>query len=86
LYDDFCVNCHGAGAVGGGVVPDLRYSGFLLNTEGWQQVVREGALANRGMVSFADEISQDGAEAIRNYIMDRNQYAHSIGDTQRISR
>jgi len=86
LYDDFCVNCHGAGAVGGGVVPDLRYSGFLLNTEGWQQVVRKGALANRGMVSFADEISQDGAEAIRNYIMDRNQYAHSIGDTQRISR
>ncbi len=72
--------------MGGGVTPDLRYSKLLGLPEPWQQVVLEGALASRGMVAFKPELSEEEAEAIRHYIIDRNQYAHSIGDTQRVSR
>ena len=39
VYDRYCVNCHGAGAVGGGVIPDLRYSAMLSAPQVWQQVV-----------------------------------------------
>lgn len=85
-YDDFCTPCHGAGAVGGGSVPDLRYSAFLQQADLWARVVRDGLLSSRGMVSFAAELSKEESEAIRHYVMDRNRYAYSIGDTQRISR
>lgn len=85
-YDAYCGPCHGAGAVGGGVVPDLRYSAFLPSAEGWVQVVLEGALAGNGMASFKQELTAPDVEAIRQYVIGRNQYAHDIGDTQRISR
>lgn len=86
LYDQYCGGCHGATAVGGGVTPDLRYSALLPIPEAWAQVVHKGQLSSRGMVSFAAELSEDDIEAVRNYVIDRNQYAHSIGDTQRMSR
>lgn len=86
LYDRYCVNCHGAGAVGGGVIPDLRYSPFLSNAEGWRQIVIDGLLAGRGMVSFAKELDVQHAEAVRHYVIERNQFAHSIGDVLRLSR
>jgi mono/diheme cytochrome c family protein len=85
-FDSYCGPCHGAGAVGGGVVPDLRYSAFLQSPEGWLQVVREGLLASRGMASFAQELSTEDAEAVRQYVISRNQFAHSIGDIHRVSR
>lgn len=86
LYDSYCVACHGAGAVGGGVTPDLRYSPFLPLAESWKQVVLEGLLATRGMAAFSAELSNQDAEAIRQYVISRNQFAHRIGDTERISR
>ena len=86
LYDRFCSTCHGSGAVGGGVVPDLRYSGFLAEPAGWQQVVVDGLLAKRGMAAFGTELNAAQTEAIRAYVIGRNHYARSIGDTQRISR
>ena len=86
LYGRFCGQCHGANAVGGGVIPDLRYSAFLSQAQAWHQVVRGGSLANNGMASFADEITEEGSEAIRMYVVSRNQFAHRIGDTRRLSR
>ena len=84
-YERYCASCHGTGAVGGGVLPDLRYSG-LLTTDGWFAIVSDGALASRGMVGFAKELSAEQVEAIRQYVIGRNQFAHKIGDTQRTSR
>lgn len=85
-YDRFCAGCHGAGAIGGGVVPDLRYSPFLSSPEGWQNVVVKGALKTRGMAAFGDEVSDKDAEAVRQFVISRNRFAHRIGDTQRLSR
>lgn len=85
-YDRFCGSCHGGGAVGGGVIPDLRYSAFINSASAFKQVVLDGILSARGMVGFGSEISEDGAEAIRAYLISRNQFAHRIGDTQRLSR
>ena len=86
LYDAYCGPCHGAGAIGGGVTPDLRYSAFLQLPDAWRDVLLDGKLSSRGMAAFGAELDPDEAETIRQYIIERNQYAHSIGNTQRSSR
>lgn len=86
IYDRYCINCHGAGAIGGGVIPDLRYSAVTSSAEAWKHVIIDGALSERGMVSFASELSESDVEAIRSFIIDRNQFARSIGDVERLSR
>lgn len=86
VYDRFCGGCHGAGAVGGGVVPDLRYSASLQQTSLFNSIVLDGVLASRGMVGFGTEISLEQAEAVRAYLISRNQFAQRTGDRQRLSR
>ena len=86
VYDRFCGGCHGAGAVGGGVIPDLRYSGYIQAAPAFKQAVLDGILSSRGMVGFGAEISAAEAEAVRAYLISRNQFAHKTGDTQRLSR
>ncbi len=86
VFDRYCINCHGTGAVGGGVTPDLRYSPLLMSAEAWKQVVIDGVLSERGMVSFGAEVSPEDAEAVRQYVITRNQFARSIGNTERLSR
>jgi len=76
-YDRFCVNCHGAGAVGGGVVPDLRYSETILSPEAWDAIIGHGALEDRGMVAYSDELSDDDVQSIREYVIERNQQART---------
>lgn len=85
-YDRYCGHCHGAGAIGGGVIPDLRYSPMVNSPSAWKSIVIDGVLSERGMVSFASELNESDAESIRKYIVGRNQYAHSVGDNQRLSR
>ncbi len=77
VYDRYCGACHGAGAVGSGVIQDLRYSAFPASSEAWASVVLEGAFAEMGMVGFGSELSTDDAEAIRHYILTRQQFAAS---------
>jgi len=72
LYQRFCSNCHGDVAVSGGVLPDLRYS-RTLEQDQWFQIVLEGILKPRGMVSFAKELSRSEASAIRAYVIYRAQ-------------
>jgi len=57
-------------AVGGGVLPDLRYSGTLDNDQ-WFDVVLKGQLKQAGMVSFDKDLSHDDAAAIRAYVIFR---------------
>jgi len=67
IYQDVCMGCHGLNAVSGLLVPDLRGSAYLWDAEGWDRVVREGALKDRGMASFANNVSAAESQAIRAY-------------------
>jgi quinohemoprotein ethanol dehydrogenase len=64
-----CLVCHGAFAVSSGVLPDLRWSAITSNADAWHSVVLGGALAANGMVSFAEYLSNEDAEAIRAYVI-----------------
>ena len=76
-FADRCMVCHGDGAVGGGVVPDLRY----MNAEKhqlWMGIVLGGLYRDKGMVSFADVLSAEEATAIQAFIIER---ANDLLDT-----
>ncbi|MBO0862327.1 MAG: cytochrome c, partial [Chloracidobacterium sp.] len=66
----YCSACHGDVAVGGGVLPDLRYSKTLAN-DSWFDIVLGGKLRKAGMVSFSKELSRKDAEDIRAYVIVR---------------
>ena len=70
-YARYCAVCHAPAAVGSTVLPDLRRSGTLSNAASWQAVVRDGILADQGMVSFAESLSEQEADAIRAYVIHR---------------
>jgi alcohol dehydrogenase (cytochrome c)/quinohemoprotein ethanol dehydrogenase len=70
VYSRFCSVCHGDAAVSGGLVPDLRYSNYLAGT-GWDSVVLDGLLRNKGMAPFKSVLNRDQAEAIRAYVVAR---------------
>lgn len=73
VYGRFCTVCHGPAAVSANPqsFPDLRFSPRMLTAEAWSAVVEDGELADNGMVSFADSLEDDDAEAIRAYIISR---------------
>jgi quinohemoprotein ethanol dehydrogenase len=68
LYANFCSDCHGARAHGGGVIPDLRTSG-LLGSDAWFDVVLGGALKSEGMAPFADVLDPRQAAAVRSWVI-----------------
>jgi len=70
LFQRNCSPCHGDVAVGGGLVPDLRYSKTLAN-EKWFDVVLGGARKQNGMISFAKELSRKDAADILAYVIAR---------------
>ena len=70
IFQRYCSVCHGDVAVGGGVLPDLRYSDTLAS-DGWFYVVLGGILQQNGMVSFKKELSHEDAAAIRAYVIFR---------------
>ena len=70
-FGRFCSTCHGDAAIGGGVLPDLRRSGFIQDHDAFQQVVHDGALEDLGMVSFADTLTPEEVEDVRQYIIHR---------------
>lgn len=74
LFADRCMVCHGDGAVGGGVIPDLRYLGATRHAA-WLGAVLGGLHAERGMVSFAGVLSPDDALAIQSFVIER---AHQL--------
>ena len=70
LYHRFCGNCHGAAAISGGVLPDLRRSP-MLGTDAWYDVVANGTLTDNGMVAFSNILDQHQMEAIQDYIIEQ---------------
>ena len=67
-FHEHCQFCHGAGAVGGGVVPDLQQMTKETHTA-FLGIVLGGAHKERGMVSFQEVISKEQAEAIHDYLI-----------------
>ncbi len=68
-YTRICSVCHGIDAASGGVLPDLRHSAYAADAEAWRGIVIEGALSDRGMISFAPIFSDADAEAIRAFVV-----------------
>ena len=68
LFQRHCSFCHGDGLRSSGLVPDLRWSQPAVH-ETWQDIVRGGVRANAGMVSFAQYLSEEQAELIRQYVL-----------------
>jgi mono/diheme cytochrome c family protein len=68
-YGAYCGNCHGAGAVNLGILPDLRYSSALRSADAWRAIVLDGTLADNGMASFSAVLDAQAAEAIRAFVI-----------------
>ena len=68
VYHRHCSYCHGDGLRTGGATPDLRWSSEQTHAM-WQDIVLGGILAPLGMVSFADYVTEDDSEAIRQYVL-----------------
>jgi PQQ-dependent dehydrogenase (methanol/ethanol family) len=66
-----CVMCHETQFGNRGLFPNLLVSPMLNSAEAFRQVVIEGVLEPRGMVSFRQRISAVDAEAIRAYLTRR---------------
>ena len=71
LFGRYCSACHGENAVGGGVVPDLRASGFLGN-DFFYEIVLNGAMKDAGMAPFKAVLDRNDVTAIRAYIIQRS--------------
>jgi quinohemoprotein ethanol dehydrogenase len=82
-FQRYCSACHGDVAVGGGVLPDLRYSGTLTD-DTWYSVVLDGILKQAGMVAFGKELSKEDATLIRDYVIFRaNQSKEEAAEQQK---
>ena len=68
-FNRYCLVCHGYNAIGGGVIPDLRYSPLIGSAAGFKDVVLGGSRKDAGMVSFANVLKDQDAEAIRAYVI-----------------
>ena len=66
---DFCLLCHGAGAVAGVKAPDLRESEAFMsgNLDMLRDIVVKGALTDRGMPIFP-HLKDEDLEALQHYI------------------
>ncbi len=69
LFHQQCMWCHGAGAVGGGVVADLRYLDEASH-ESFVNLTLSG-LADAGMPGFEGFLTEEDISAIRAYVVKR---------------
>jgi PQQ-dependent dehydrogenase (methanol/ethanol family) len=74
LYDKYCVVCHGPAAASGGPEPDLRYSARPVRQR-FRAIVRDGALSELGMPSFAGQLSDIDLRNLQAYIVSRARLA-----------
>ena len=73
LYNAYCGVCHGPNAIGGGVLPDLRY--MKPKTHEKFAAIIAGAKARRGMPAMTDVLDPEGIEAVHQYLIRR---AHDL--------
>ncbi len=67
-YHEHCQFCHGAGVIGGGVIPDLRYLDEV-GHKTFLGVILGGMHSEKGMASFKDVLSLKQANQIQAYII-----------------
>jgi mono/diheme cytochrome c family protein len=77
LFSAHCAACHGVGAVGGGVTPDLRFSPPEIR-DAFAEIVLDGAFSARGMPSFAATLSKTDLPPILLYLAQRAQAASVV--------
>ncbi|MBR9812800.1 PQQ-dependent dehydrogenase, methanol/ethanol family [bacterium] len=70
LYHGLCVGCHGASAISGGLVPDLRY--MKEDTHKIFGGIVAGAYAKRGMPSFGHVLPPEQTALIHQYVIKRS--------------
>jgi len=70
LYNQYCANCHGSGAISGGMIPDLRHLRHEAH-QAFNSIVLNGTLARYGMAPFGDVLKRDDVQAIHAYILQR---------------
>jgi len=69
-YARWCAGCHGVGAVGGGVLPDLRKTDPV-NYDALPSIVLQGARSPMGMPRFDAFLNKDDVTALRAYLLTR---------------
>jgi quinohemoprotein ethanol dehydrogenase len=69
-YSRRCSMCHGAEAVSGGLIPDLRHS-QPATFDRFAEIVLGGALVASGMPSFKASLSEEEMNAIKVYVLSR---------------
>lgn len=71
LYGQYCLRCHGIGAVSASMVPDLRHSAMIADGDSLDQILIGGVLAPLGMPSFKGVLTSADTAAIRAYLIHR---------------
>jgi len=66
-----CAMCHDAQYANRAMFPDLRYSPVLHSAQAFDAIVIHGALQTSGMASFKDRITEEQAQSIRAYMIER---------------
>jgi PQQ-dependent dehydrogenase (methanol/ethanol family) len=67
LFHTYCARCHGGGAVGGGVLADLRKSSPEVQAA-FGDIVLKGIFTGKGMPSFSQWLSEDDVAALQRYV------------------
>ena len=70
LFNQYCLVCHGYGAVSGGVTPDLRQSSQRV-FDSYEAALIEGALVDLGMPDFSPVLDRDDVALIKAYVLHR---------------
>ncbi len=70
LFNQYCLVCHGYGAVSGGVTPDLRESSQRV-FDSYEAALIEGALVDLGMPDFSPVLDGDDVALIKAYVLHR---------------
>lgn len=76
-YIRYCAFCHGGYAVSSGVAPDLRRMTHETH-DIFNEIALNGLYQHNGMVGFSDWLSEDDANAIRAYIIERSNLSRAF--------
>jgi quinohemoprotein ethanol dehydrogenase len=68
VYHRQCAVCHGFLTYSSGLLPDLKWSSADTHAE-YQEIVLGGKLKDRGMASFADQLTADDVKAVQAYVL-----------------
>ena len=71
LYHTYCARCHGAGAIGNGMLPDLRKISAATQAA-FPEIVLRGAYRAKGMPGFDQWLNEADVQKIKGYLLAQN--------------